>query len=67
MTEIERIFMKYAECIALNNYPPLFKAIDKYVIKARIEELETFCTNVHAIDIPEKFDERIAQLKKGLK
>ena len=60
MTEIERMIEDYDY-----NVTDLAKAIEQYIIKARIEENEWHRKNIgkHA---PYFLKQRIAQLKKGL-
>ena len=72
MKEIERMIKKYQsnqiEFDGMEEWLEAYtKAIEQYVIKARIEELENICLNLYGATINyETFDKRIAQLKKGL-
>ena len=68
MKEIERIIKEQdtweskEEGVALVIPQDLAKAIEQYIIKARIEELDM----INTCDIERQTIKRIAQLKKGL-
>ena len=69
MTEIERIILDHLPLRDSDGVDGLTKAIEQYVIKARIEELEKLLPYNYATEYyvhQELINERIAQLKKGL-
>ena len=76
MTEIERIIKDYLHSRKTHRYLAQFgldekigelaKAIEQYVIKARIEELEKIEYGDNKNKYWDKVQKRIAELKKGL-